>query len=132
MLDFSSVGTNDLVQYTLATDRANAAVSEYYDECHPAVLRFIAEAVRRVCGAGKEISVCGEMASNPIEALALIGLGYRNLSSNGASFGRIKSMVRSVNTEEIADYMRLLLKSTKNTLRPQLIAYAYDHGIEIY
>lgn len=59
-------------------------------------------------------------ASNPIEALALIGLGYRNLSSNGASFGRIKSMVRSVNTEEIADYMRLLLKSTKNTLRPAI------------
>lgn len=88
--------------------------------------------VDKADAAGVYCSVCGEMASNPIEALALIGLGYRNLSSNGASFGRIKSMVRSVNTEEIADYMRLLLKSTKNTLRPQLIAYAYDHGIEIY
>ena len=77
-------------------------------------------------------SVCGEMASNPIEAMALIGLGFRNLSSSGSSYGRVKCMIRSLNVEDITDYMHLLLNSSKKTLRPQLIAYAYDHGIEIY
>lgn len=72
------------------------------------------------------------MAGNPIEAMALIGLGYRNLSMSGSSFGRVKSMIRSVNIEDIEDYVKTLLKSNKRTLRPQLISYAYDHGIEIY
>ena len=64
--------------------------------------------------------------------MALIGLGYRNLSMSGSSFGRVKSMIRSVNIEDIEDYVKTLLKSNKRTLRPQLISYAYDHGIEIY
>ena len=130
--DFVSVGTNDLAQFIFACDRGNPKLSERYDVLSAPFLNVMKTIVDKADAAGVYCSVCGEMASNPIEALALIGLGYRNLSSNGASFGRIKSMVRSVNTEEIADYMRLLLKSTKNTLRPQLIAYAYDHGIEIY
>ena len=64
--------------------------------------------------------------------MALIGLGYRNLSMSGSSFSRVKSMIRSVNIEDIEDYVKTLLKSNKRTLRPQLISYAYDHGIEIY
>lgn len=130
--DFVSVGTNDLAQFIFACDRGNPKLSERYDVLSAPFLNVMKTIVDKAAAAGVYCSVCGEMASNPIEALALIGLGYRNLSSSGASFGRVKSMIRSVNTEEIADYMRLLLKSTKNTLRPQLIAYAYDHGIEIY
>ncbi len=130
--DFVSVGTNDLAQFIFACDRGNPKLSERYDVLSAPFLNVMKTIVDKADDAGVYCSVCGEMASNPIEALALIGLGYRNLSSSGASFGRIKSMVRSVNTEEIADYMKLLLKSTRNTLRPQLIAYAYDHGIEIY
>ena len=72
------------------------------------------------------------MAGTPIEAMALIGLGYRNLSMSGSSFGRVKSMVRSMNAAEVSDYVRTLLKSGKKSVRPQLISYAYDHGIEIY
>ena len=77
-------------------------------------------------------SVCGEMASNPIEAMALIGLGYRNLSSSGSTFCRVKSMIRSLRVDDISDYMQLLLNSKNKTLRPQLIAYANDHNIEIF
>ncbi|MDO4681145.1 MAG: hypothetical protein Q4A55_07875, partial [Aerococcus sp.] len=62
VLDFFSLGTNDLVQYTLAVDRNNATVSNYYDERHPSVLRMIAQAIKQVHLAGKSISVCGEMA----------------------------------------------------------------------
>lgn len=130
--DFISVGTNDLAQFVFACDRGNPKLSERYDVLSAPFLSVMKIIIDKANAAGVYCSVCGEMASNPIEALALVGLGYRNLSSSGTAFGRIKSMVRSVNTEDIADYMQLLLKSTQNTLRPQLIAYAYDHGIEIY
>ena len=130
--DFISVGTNDLAQFVFACDRGNPKLAERYDVLSAPFLQVMKTIADKAAAAGVYCSVCGEMASNPIEALALIGLGYRNLSSTGAAFGRVKSMVRSVNTEEIADYMRLLLKSTRDSLRPQLIAYAYDHGIEIY
>jgi len=130
--DFISVGTNDLAQFTFASDRGNPRLSERYDVLSAPFLRLMGNIVDKAAAAGVYCSVCGEMASNPIEALALIGLGYRNLSSTGAAFGRVKSMIRSINAEEVSDYVKSLLKSKKRTLRPQLMAYAYDHGIEIY
>ena len=72
------------------------------------------------------------MASNPLEAMVLIGLGYRHLSASGASFAKVKRMVRSADTGQIADYIQTLLGFEQRTLRPQLIAYANDHGIEIF
>ena len=130
--DFISVGTNDLAQFIFACDRGNPKLSERYDVLSAPFLNVMKMIVDKANNAGVYCSVCGEMASNPIEALALLGLGYRNLSTTGAAFLRVKSMIRSINVENVADYMQLLLKSTRNTLRPQLIAYAYDHGIEIY
>ena len=130
--DFISIGTNDLAQFTFACDRGNPRLAERYDVLSAPFLRLLAEIVNKADAAGVYCSVCGEMASNPIEAMALIGLGYRNLSTTGASFGRVKSMIRSVRVDEVSDYVKSLLKSKKRTLRPQLMAYAYDHGIEIY
>ncbi len=130
--DFISIGTNDLAQFTFACDRGNPRLTERYDVLSSPFLKLMGEIVAKADAAGVYCSVCGEMASNPIEAMALIGLGYRNLSSSGASYGRVKSMIRSVNVEEVSDYVKSLLKSQKRTLRPQLMAYAYDHGIEIY
>jgi len=72
------------------------------------------------------------MASNPLEAMALVGLGYRNLSASGATFYKVKKMIRSVNAEQLADYIKTLLKTTSRSLRSQLVAYANDHGIEIF
>lgn len=130
--DFISVGTNDLAQFIFACDRGNPRLTERYDVLSSPFLRVMGEIVRQADAAGVYCSVCGEMASNPVESMALIGLGYRNLSSSGSSFGRVKSMIRSINVEEVSDYVKTLLKSQKRTLRPQLLAYAYDHGIEIY
>ena len=90
------------------------------------------EIITKANAASVMCSVCGEMASNPLEAMVLIGLGYRNLSSSGASFGKIKRMLRSVDTVELADYLQTLLEFNQRSLRPQLIAYANDHGIEIF
>ncbi len=130
--DFISVGTNDLAQFIFACDRGNPRLTERYDVLSSPFLKVMGEIVNQADTAGIYCSVCGEMASNPIEAMALIGLGFRNLSSSGASFGRVKSMIRTIKVEEISDYVKTLLKSQKRTLRPQLLAYAYDHGIEIY
>lgn len=130
--DFISIGTNDLAQFIFACDRGNPRLTERYDVLSAPFLSMMGEIVSKANAAGVYCSVCGEMASNPIEALALIGLGYRNLSMSGSSFGRVKSMVRTMNAEDVEDYVYTLLKSQKRTLRPQLISYAYDHGIEIY
>ena len=88
-----SLGTNDLVQYTLAVDRTNAAVSRYYDECHPSVLRLIADTVRRVHQAGKSISVCGEMAGRREMIPFFIGLGCTSLSMTLTQIPAIKKRI---------------------------------------
>ena len=130
--DFISIGTNDLAQFVFACDRGNPRLTERYDVLSAPFLTMMETIVRKANQYGVYCSVCGEMAGNPIEALALIGLGYRNLSMSGSSFGKVKSMVRSIDASEVSDYVRTLLKSGKKSVRPQLISYAYDHGIEIY
>ena len=130
--DFVSIGTNDLAQFVFACDRTNNRLMYRYDVLSSPFLRILKEIVDK-CRKYKVIcSVCGEMASNPIEALALIGLGYRDLSASGASFYKIKRMVRSVNTEQVADYMNNLLNTNARSLRSQISAYANDHHIEIF
>ncbi len=130
--DFISIGTNDLAQFMFACDRGNPRLSERYDVLSAPFLRLMRDIVEKADKYHVYCSVCGEMASNPLEAMVLIGLGYRHLSVSGSSFGRVKSMIRSTNIAEVSDYVHNILKSPQKTLRPQLMAYAYDHGIEIY
>ena len=130
--DFISVGTNDLAQFVFACDRTNNRLAERYDVLSVPFLRIMQDIVTKADRAKVLCSVCGEMASNPIEAMVLLGLGYRNLSISGASFGKVKRMVRSADTGHLADYIQTLLDFNQRTLRPQLTAYAHDHGIEIF
>ncbi len=94
--DFFSVGTNDLIQYLLAVDREDPRVAPLYEPLHPAVLRSLAHIVRAAAEAGRPLSVCGEMASDPLHALLLIGLGVRELSMSPASIPRVKAAIRAV------------------------------------
>ena len=99
-VDFISVGTNDLIQYTLAVDRSNAQVSELYEPLHPAVLyllKFIADAAN---GAGKEISICGEMAGDVRYSRLLLGLGYTYLSMSSFFIPQVKRAIRSISLSE--------------------------------
>lgn len=130
--DFISIGTNDLSQFIFACDRGNTRLNNRYDVLSVPFLRVMKEIVSKANDANVLCSVCGEMASNPIEALALVGLGYRNLSSSGSSFARVKSMIRSTSIEEIEDYMNTILESSGENIRAGLMSYAYDHAIEIY
>ena len=95
-VDFFSIGTNDLVQYTLAVDRGNANLAPRYTPLHPAVLRLIQRTVEVAELGGIDVAVCGEMASQPLMAFALIGLGVRQLSVAPRSVSLVKRIVRSV------------------------------------
>jgi phosphoenolpyruvate-protein phosphotransferase len=94
-IDFASLGTNDLLQYTLAVDRTNPALGRYQDSLHPANLRLVSEAVVAAHAAGIELSVCGEMAGDPAAALCLVGLGVRALSMVAGSVPAVRRAIRA-------------------------------------
>ncbi len=95
-VDFLSVGTNDLTQYLLAVDRNNVHVARLYDELHPAVLRALEEVMVAARIHGRELSICGEMAGNPLAVPLLMGLGIHSLSMSAGSLLRVKWVVRSL------------------------------------
>jgi phosphotransferase system enzyme I (PtsP) len=130
-VDFISVGSNDLLQYLFAADRNNTRVSGRYDPLSAVSLRAlgaIAEAARRHA---RPLSLCGEMAGRPLEAMALIGLGYRSISMAPVSVGPVKSMVLSLDAEALQRWMAPLVRSGEGNLRGQLKRFAEEHGIEI-
>jgi phosphotransferase system enzyme I (PtsI) len=95
-VDYLSIGTNDLIQYYLAVDRSNEFVSYLYKPLHPSVLRLLKFVIETAHREGKEITVCGEMAADPLSAIALLGLGLKKFSMNPIFIPRIKKALRSV------------------------------------
>ena len=94
-VDYVSIGTNDLIQYTLAADRNNASVRQYYDPYHPAILHSIKRVADAANKVGKKVSVCGEMAADPLCALLLAGMGVREFSISAPSIPVVKQAIRS-------------------------------------
>jgi phosphotransferase system enzyme I (PtsI) len=113
--DFLSVGTNDLIQYILAVDRANENVGYLYQPLHPAILRTLAHLVRTADSTQVPLEVCGEMAANPLQAIALIGLGVRALSLVPASIPLVKNAIRSVELQRVQSLMKDAMKLTSST-----------------
>ena len=110
LCDFFSIGTNDLVQYTLAADRNNKSVSQYYDPYHPAVIKLLyvtSEAAKRH---NIKLSVCGELASDINYAPLLIGMGIETLSVNPSSLLQVKKRIMAINQSELKDLTRRLLR----------------------
>jgi len=108
-VDFLSIGTNDLIQYLLAVDRSDPRVSRHYQPLHPAVLRTLRGVVEAGARRGIEVSVCGEMAADPLQALVLLGLGVRDLSMNPAAIPRVKMAIRSVDLEMLTGLVHACL-----------------------
>jgi phosphoenolpyruvate-protein phosphotransferase (PTS system enzyme I) len=109
-VDFFSIGTNDLAQYTLAVDRSNEYVSDLYQSCDPAVLRLIRQSVQVADANHTPIAVCGEMSSNPGRALLLLGLGVRQLSVPPSALPNVKKAIRSVTITQCQDIAERVMK----------------------
>jgi len=109
--DFVSIGTNDLIQYTLAIDRADEAVSHLYDPWHPAVLRLIAQTIATANELGKEVSVCGEMAGDPAFTELLLGMGLRSFSMHPTQVSSIKKRILRVDASVWSRHVDLICEA---------------------
>ena len=107
--DFVSIGTNDLIQYTLAIDRADEAVSHLYDPWHPAVLQLIAHTITQANAAGKPVSVCGEMAGDPAFTDLLLAMGLRSMSMHPSRVALIKQRVLRADTRRLSAGLQRVL-----------------------
>ncbi|HOJ27127.1 MAG TPA: phosphoenolpyruvate--protein phosphotransferase [Candidatus Saccharicenans sp.] len=109
-VDYVSIGTNDLIQYYLAVDRGNEAVSYLFKPHHPAVLQLLSHVIKTVNKAGKEVTVCGEMAADPLSAIILLGMGLRHFSMNPIFIPRVKKALKEVETRTVQEAVKQALK----------------------
>jgi phosphotransferase system enzyme I (PtsP) len=131
MTDFVSVGTNDLMQYLFAADRGNPRMAERYDPLSPPALRAL-EQIQRACAeTGTPVSVCGEMAGRPLEAFALVALGFERLSMPPAGVGPVKQMVLSCDREAARRGVSALLKSGAGSVRNEIETLARKTSVAI-
>jgi len=122
--DFLSVGTNDLTQYTLAVDRGNARLAERFSPFHPAVVRFLKMIIDCAVCRGKDVSVCGEMASEPLSTLLLLGLGYRVLSSSPGALPLVRWLVRQVDVAAAAQAAAEALEASTTRQVTEILEHA--------
>ena len=128
-IDFLSLGTNDLAQFLFACDRGNPRLAERYDLLSAPMLALFREVVAKSRAAQIPLSVCGEMAGNPLEAMALIALGFRTLSMAGTAIGPVKMMIRSLDVGRLESYLDEIAGRPDHSLRSKLEAHARDHGV---
>lgn len=126
--DFVSVGANDLMQFFFAVDRSSPRLADRYDILSPAALTFLKQ-IRDACRrANKPVSVCGEIAGRPLEAMALIGLGFERLSMPPAGVGPVKRLILGLDAGRVEAAMGELLASREPSVRAPLQALAEDIG----
>ncbi len=109
--DFVSIGTNDLIQYTLAIDRADEAVAHLYDPLHPAVLGLVAQVIEAANDMGKQVCVCGEMAGDTSMTRLLLGLGLRSFSMHPAQILSVKQEVLRADTRKLQPWAQAVLQA---------------------
>ncbi|TVR84349.1 MAG: phosphoenolpyruvate--protein phosphotransferase [Rhodospirillales bacterium] len=129
--DFISVGTNDLAQFLFASDRGSARTADRYDCLSPVFLDLLTDILRRCRRAGVSVSLCGEMAGRPVDAMALIGLGFRDLSLPPFAVGPVRTMVRSLTLGQLEAFMHDVHATRSSSVRGKLVAFARDHAITI-
>ena len=129
-VDFISIGTNDFTQYLLAVDRNNTHVASLYDNLHPSVVRFLAMVSAECRRLDMPISVCGEMAGQPLSAMVLIALGYRSLSMSGRSVPRMKYLIRQLDPKLTSDLVPLLLAAeTSDKVKLEISTFMESNGL---
>ena len=128
--DFVSVGTNDLLQFMTASDRGNMLVAARFDPLSQPFLRAL-KSIVEACAGKVPVTLCGELAADPLAAMALVGLGYRSLSISPVAIGPVKEMILALDAGKVARLMNELLegRAVHEGVRPALAAFATDEGI---
>ncbi len=129
--DFISIGSNDLMQFLFAVDRTSAQVARRYDELSQAPMRALLSVFDTAAKHQVPVTVCGEMAGRPLEAMALVGVGCRSFSMAASSIGPVKAMVRSLPAAQLKRELAGWLDEAHCDVRAALIAFAEEHGVEI-
>ena len=132
-VDFVSVGSNDLFQFSMAADRGNARVSDRFDMLGKPFLRILRDIVRAAERNQTALTLCGEMAGKPLSAMALLGIGFRAVSMAPTSIGPVKAMLLSLNVDELAQELHAALddKRSQEPIRTLLTRFAEEHGIAV-
>ena len=132
-VDFVSVGSNDLMQFFMASDRGNTRLAGRFDPLSPSFLRALREVARRAAAADKLAALCGEMAGRPVEAMALAAIGFRTLSMASSAIGPVKAMVRALELAPIAGRVNAMLdgRITASEIRTELQAWAAENRVPV-
>ena len=130
-VDFVSVGSNDLLQFLFAADRSNRRVADRFDMLSRPVLRVLRDIVIAAGRADTPLTLCGEMAGRPLEAMALIGLGFRSISMAPASIGPVKAMILSLDAAKLTEEVEALLEADEADIRGALTSYAKAAGVQL-
>ena len=132
-VDFLSVGSNDLMQFMFAADRSNTRIASRFDPISPPLLRALKEIVDRANAAKKPVTLCGELASQPIGALALMAIGYRSISLSASAVGPVKAMLLDLDIKKAAATIQPLLDGagSKDSVRQRLESFAAAEGLQL-
>ena len=131
MVDFISVGSNDLTQYLLAVDRNNPRVANLYTAFHPAVLAALQQVVTATKAEGKPVSICGEMAGDPGAAVLLVAMGFDVLSMNAATLLKVKSVIRSISMDAAQDLLdQVMGLDDAQMIRSAVDLALYNAGVD--
>jgi len=130
-VDFISIGSNDLLQFLFACDRGSSKVGGRYDPLNPIVMRAVQQIAATAAEYKVELGFCGDMATRPLDAMALIACGVRALSMPPASVGPVKAMLRSMDARDTRRYLDYVCTEPLHSIRPALERFARDHGVEV-
>jgi phosphotransferase system enzyme I (PtsP) len=131
LVDFASVGSNDLVQFLFASDRGNPKLAGRYDPLSPSALGAMRMIVERANAHNKPVTLCGELGGRPLEALGLIGIGFNSISMVPSAIGPVKAMVLALNQAKLWDFMNPLLHSSAHSIRGDLLEFAQRNGVPV-
>jgi phosphotransferase system enzyme I (PtsP) len=132
-VDFVSVGSNDLFQFSMAVDRGNARVSDRFDVLGRPFLRILRDIVRAGIRNKTPVTLCGELAGKTISSMALMGIGFRSVSMSPASIGPVKAMLLGLDVGALSKVMEEALDDTRSTtpMRDILVSFAESHNIPL-
>ena len=131
MVDFASIGSNDLVQFLFASDRGNPKLQGRYDPLSPAALSAMRMIVEKARQHGRPVTLCGELGGRPLEAMGLIGIGLTSISMVPSAIGAVKAMVMSLDQRKLWTFLEPLLRSPLHSLRGDLMEFAQRNGVAL-